>query len=273
MNAGAGNSLSRSAQWGLRGIALGLVAGALAVLSGCAGVELSRTLVDNRDVPGGPESGVTVLRQGARTPVNPGMDLQTDDSVQTGGRSTAIILFEGRHEIIVLPNTKVVIHSLWVEFGKILARIHGKFRIESESVVAGVEGTQFLLQVGGPDAMGVTVVEGTVRLTSKTTGQSIVVNPFETGAISRAGVPGKRALSGRERRTIEAQLRQFDSTVRPAPPPPGPRDGLNRSPTFPPWPRRPGPDRPGRDDGGRENRPPDKPRDPAKPAQNMPEIR
>ncbi|HUF61247.1 MAG TPA: hypothetical protein VMN36_04165 [Verrucomicrobiales bacterium] len=256
MNAGAGISPLGPPGGGARRIVLGLVAGALAALSGCAGVELSRTLVDNRDVPG-PESGVTVFRQGARIPVNPGMALQTDDSVQTGGRSTAILWFDGRHEIIMLPNTKVEIHSLWVEFGKILARIHGKFRIESESVVAGVEGTEFLLQVGGPDAMGVTVVEGKVRLTSKRTERSIVVNPFETGAISRAGVPAKRALTDRERRLIEAQLRQFDSTIQPPAPPPDLRDRLDRPSPFPRRPMRP--NRPDRSDERSPDRTPDRP--------------
>lgn len=225
----------------------------------CAGARLGKTLVDNREVAGGPESGVTVSRQGVQPGVRPGMSLQTDDSIETGSRSTAVLWFDGRHEIVLLPNTKVEIHSLWVKFGRILARIRGKFRIESDSVTAGVEGTEFLLRVGGPHAMAVTVVEGSVRLTSKETGRSILVNPFETGAISHAGVPGKQALSADERRIIEAQLGQIESTIRPTPRrDPGRRYGRNPSPGSGDPGDRPG----GRDDGRRPTDP--KPTDPGR---------
>ena len=111
---------------------------------------------------------IRVFRNG--TPVIPAlsMGLVSGDEIQTEADSTAVIRFADGTEVIVGPNTHIRMGSLWVLVGEIYVKARGLFRVETLYVTAGVEGTQYLLTVDSKAEMSMVVLDGAVRLKSKT---------------------------------------------------------------------------------------------------------
>ncbi|HKC45927.1 MAG TPA: FecR family protein [Burkholderiales bacterium] len=109
---------------------------------------------------------VTVFRGqpvAARTPFT----LQRGDEVETGPGSAAVIRFPDGGSVLLGASTRVRIGSLEVLFGNVLARVRGLFSVESENVIAGVEGTEFLFTVGTDRGVRVVVLDGVVVCRSK----------------------------------------------------------------------------------------------------------
>ena len=96
------------------------------------------------------------------------MELVPGDEIQTEADSTAILRFADGTEVFVGSNTHIRIGSLWVLFGEIYVKARGRFRVETLYVTAGVEGTEYLLTVDSEAEMSMVVLDGAVRLTSKT---------------------------------------------------------------------------------------------------------
>ena len=110
------------------------------------------------------------------------MRLVSGDEIQTEADSTAIIRFANGTEVFVGPNTHIRIGSLWVLFGEIYVKARGLFRVETLYVTAGVEGTEYLLTVGSEAEMSMVVLDGAVRLTSKTGGwEPVALRKLEQG--------------------------------------------------------------------------------------------
>ena len=104
---------------------------------------------------------VTVFRGrpvAARTP----FALQRGDEIETGPGSAAVIRFADGGSALLGASTRVRVGSLEVLFGNVLARVRGLFSVESENVIAGVEGTEFLFTVGADRGVRVVVLDGVV---------------------------------------------------------------------------------------------------------------
>lgn len=118
---------------------------------------------------GGAElSGAVEVSRGGRT-LTPQLPttLQPGDVVHTGPEAFAVIRYPDGGEIMLDRNTRVRTGSLFVEFGRILARVRGLFEVDTETVVTGVEGTEYVVQVVRGGLLRIVVLDGTVVCRSR----------------------------------------------------------------------------------------------------------
>lgn len=245
-------------QWYRRVILLGLCT----VQMGCVAFATLDTVVkDNR--PADPEEmrTVQVVRQGARLSTRLHMNLQPGDEIITDAESTVWINFADGTDVILGPNTHVQILSIRAFFGKIFVRARGLFRVETEYVVAGTEGTEFLTIVNRPDEVSLIVLDGSVRLESKAQRWApISVQQAERATIRGPESPQKQPVTPRELEEIRLWAIGIEQLI----PPPEPielpfsqRDIRRRQPGPRPPPRP--------DDTGRPPSPPPRPPSPPPP--------
>jgi hypothetical protein len=119
-------------------------------------------------IVGGEEAAslVSVFRDGRPLAARPPFTLQPGDELETGA-GVAVIQFPDGGSAVVDERSRVRVGSLEVLFGRVFAAVRGLFSVESETVVAGVEGTEFLFVVGPDRGVHVVVLEGVVVCTSK----------------------------------------------------------------------------------------------------------
>lgn len=164
----------------------------------------------------------TVYRGGRALPVSLPYQLQPGDVVQTGSDAVARIRYPEGHQIILDVNTRARLGSFFIEFGRILARARGFFEAESENVVAGVEGTEFVFQVPGDRSALVTVLDGAVVCRSKT--QSWAPVRLRRGErfhlFPNTTLPDKRSVTSGELEDIRRWIRRVDDEVPDTPGPP-----------------------------------------------------
>ena len=149
-----------------------------------------------------------VFRGGRPVELRPGMPLQNGDEVQTGGEVDAVVIdFPTRGRVALAARTRVRIGSLEVLFGRVFANVRGLFSVSSANVVAGVEGTSFMVDVGLQGQMRVVVLEGVVVCRSRSdTWAPMRVRAGElfSGPVSRFGVPGVGRANPSEIRAAQA---------------------------------------------------------------------
>ena len=148
----------------------------LLALVGCAGVREGglppvQLWQIAREVPGADPrwqradaatAGVRVWRGGREIAVQRLMELLPGDEIETGANAAAVLRFRDAGDTLVLERTRVRIGSLEVIFGRMFALLRNRFTVTSETVVAGVEGTRFLFEVGRDRAVRVAVADGAV---------------------------------------------------------------------------------------------------------------
>ncbi len=111
-------------------------------------------------------AGVRVWRGGREIAVRRLMALQPGDEIETGQSVAAVLRFRDAGDTLVLNGTRVRIGSLEVLFGRVFALLRNRFTVSSQTVVAGVEGTRFLFEVGRDRAVHVAVADGVVVCSS-----------------------------------------------------------------------------------------------------------
>lgn len=122
-----------------------------------------------------------------------GMDLMEGDIVFTSDSSLAILSMDGGRVVKLRENSSLKLEnlsrntSLELTKGGVFSRvdhiINGQFEIRTESVVAGVRGTEFFISFGRtvdetPD-IWLCVNDGTVEVALQETGESVLVNEGE----------------------------------------------------------------------------------------------
>ena len=136
---------------------------------GCGFASLERVLARGHRAMFAP--GVTVTRSGAPLSTTPGMKLEKGDEIRTDADSTVIIAFRGGSEVIMQPRTTVRLGSVTVLVGEVLASVRGwwgRFEVETVYTTAGAESTVYLVTVRANEEVSVVVLEGVVKLASKT---------------------------------------------------------------------------------------------------------
>ena len=186
---------------------------------------------------------VGLYRDGRRLSIDLPQFLQRGDEIVTSADTIAVIRYpEGN--VYVGSATRARVGSVDVLFGKIFARVRGFFSVENQSVVAGVEGTEFAFEVGSDREVHITVLEGAVRCSSK----ALSWDPVRVGRgqtfvalDSRGGflVPPAPIVRPAAPRVL-AELRNWvlsvDDAIAPAPAPPPPPSPPPPSPPQPPAP-------------------------------------
>ncbi|HSB70728.1 MAG TPA: FecR family protein [Candidatus Methylomirabilis sp.] len=210
---------------GWLGLALACV-----VLGGCAFTALVRVAREDPSdpsryvqLPGAQVSGqVTVFRAGRPLAVHLPQTLQPGDEVETAPGSVAVIRLPDLGEVLLDSATRIRVGSILVLFGQVLAEVQGFFAVESENVVAGVEGTAFALQVAPDRSVRVTVLDGRVVCMSKTRSwEPVHLTP---GQQIVSGYPSRlRPLPVRASPGELERLRTWARRVEAAAPPPSPQ--------------------------------------------------
>ncbi len=108
------------------------------------------------------EAGVRVWRGGREIAVRRRMAMLPGDEMETGANGAAVLRVRDVGDVLVLERTRVRMGSLEVFFGRVFALLRNRFTVSSETVVAGVEGTRFLYEVGRDRAVRVAVADGEV---------------------------------------------------------------------------------------------------------------
>lgn len=210
-----------------------LFALACLALAGCTPMLVQVLRQDPRDpdryvrVPAAELAGAaTVYRGGRPLPLRPPVQLQPGDVIQTGPDAVAQIRYPEGHQIFLDVNTRVRLGSFFIDFGRIFARARGFFEAESDNVVAGVEGTEFVFEVSRDRADSVTVLDGAVLCRSRTRSWAPV--RLRRGErfhlFANAPVPEKRLATRDELEDIGRWIKRIEGGA-PALPPPA-RDGF-----------------------------------------------
>jgi len=159
---------------------------------------------------------VSVLRVGKPLRPRPELRLQPGDEVATDVNGYAVIRYASGASVYLKPDTRVRVGSIFVVFGEVFARAKELFRVDTDFVTAGVEGTEFSLQANRMGLITVTVREGIVVCSSMRgrwapvrmqNGERLVAVQEQTPEVTK--VPGKelRSETGWVD-DIEARLRQ-----------------------------------------------------------------
>lgn len=166
------------------------------LLSGCGFATLEHVLVERGDAQLKTGGKVEIIREGKRIPAKTGMTLKKDDVIQTGPDTSASIQFMMSAEVILRPNTRVRISSIETFFGEIFIKVKGLFDVHTEYATAGSEGTEYVVKVEEDGKVTVTVLEGKVKLKSKSNAWSPVrLEVRQQASLEREKRPDTRQIS------------------------------------------------------------------------------
>ena len=113
-----------------------------------------------------PAQVAQLVRNGTSYQFSPGVALQPGDALWTGPEGAAVISYPGGARAYIYPNTRVRIGSLIDDIGKVFVKVKGAFKVQTNFVTAGSEGTQYWVDVQALDQVKVVVVEDVVSLAS-----------------------------------------------------------------------------------------------------------
>jgi hypothetical protein len=162
---------------------------------------------------------VQMFREEQPVTVRPFMALRSGDVIETGADGAAIIHFKKLGDVILASNTRVRIGSLEVLFGRIFAKIKGFFSVETHEVVAGVEGTEFILEFRD-QTVRVIVIKDAVTCRSRGSKWPVirVHQGNELSVTPATAAPATRLASKSEMNDLGSWVRRVESE-RPPPPP------------------------------------------------------
>ncbi|KPJ84706.1 MAG: hypothetical protein AMS17_15805 [Spirochaetes bacterium DG_61] len=136
---------------------------------------------------------ISVIRGGNPVSVQIGMTIQKGDIIQTSLGSTAIISIDETTDIKVRENTSLDIEKVKDDirvnlfsgsiFSRIIGKLRGTYSVSTETVLAGVRGTEFFIAFGKqiddlPDVW-LCVNSGSVKVEVIATGASAVIREGE----------------------------------------------------------------------------------------------
>lgn len=144
---------------------------------------------------------VDLFRQNRQVRYRAGEMLQHEDQIRTGNDSYAAYRFiDGSSQVRIFANSNVRIRAAvsngtlakntTVTRGRVhsnVSRNTGSYRVETATTVASVRGTEFLTDVDEEDNSRFIVVDGTVAVTIKATGETQMVGRGKTAIVDRDG--------------------------------------------------------------------------------------
>lgn len=207
-----------------RWLLLSALIGAAFALAGCAiqpvtAITLSGVVRGEQAVLAAPVSrdAAQLVRNGASYPVSPGMVMQPGDALSTGPDTSVVISYPGGARAYVYPNTRVRIGSIIDDIGKVFVKVKGAFKVRTEFVIAGSEGTQYWVDVKERQQVNVVVVEGVVSLASNAAiWPARTLRAGERAVLSGASAPTLYAASPADIRRETDWVNSMDRLV-PAP--------------------------------------------------------
>lgn len=127
------------------------------------------------------------------------MEIPVGTKIKTSNRSSAILSFSDMTTFVMGPESIIILSKptekksqfellggqLWTNFKKMMK--DGSMDIEMSQAIAGARGTTFVLEDDGTTST-LKVIEGTVEFTSKTNGESVMVEGGETVSATADGL-------------------------------------------------------------------------------------
>ncbi len=174
-------------------------------------VRLERVVINNRSAKREEIRAIQIIRNGQNIEARIDMKLQNYDEIKTDGKTTVVLYLRGTN-VILKPDTHVEIvassRKIHHHLGEIFVHVQGKtFDVETRYVVAGVEGTEFLVKVNKSDIVSVTVLDGLVRLKSKSSNwNSVELEEYQRAIISAKQPP---QISSGVQQSWGRQIRQW----------------------------------------------------------------
>ena len=132
------------------------------------------------------------------------MVLLPGDEIETGQNVAAVLRFRDAGDTLMLKGTRVRIGSLEVLFGRVFAQLRNRFTVSSQTVVAGVEGTRFLFEVGRNRAVRIAVADGAVVCRSPQDAWAPVRLRVNESLLSRYPGRGRPTVSKADAREMRA---------------------------------------------------------------------
>jgi hypothetical protein len=186
------------------------------LLCGCAAVSFDGAVKRGVLSSESELKSIEIVRQGSPITVRRHLSLEQGDRVSTDSESTAIIRYANGTVVYVRPNSVVRIGSIFVEFGEIFVRAKGFFRVDTEFVTAGVEGTEYVVRVGPQQQTGVIVLEGRVGCESKLKRwPKFSLGPLEKARFEREGPPDRSRAEEAEIQEIRRWVNEIDRILAP----------------------------------------------------------
>ncbi|MEE8409310.1 MAG: FecR family protein [Myxococcota bacterium] len=99
---------------------------------------------------------------------------------------------------------KVWIGRIWLRATKAFGS-DDQYTVDSENAVAGVRGTEFIFEVHADGSVEVTVLEGSVALTSKLTQLSELLGRMSRGSVNAAGEMSRSSVTPADVASLRAQ--------------------------------------------------------------------
>lgn len=161
----------------------------------------------------GTAQGVRLVREGKELTAEIGMELLEGDTVSTDGQTRVVLESSMGSEIFVGPDDEVTLGkgSVFLKRGRLFSKLKELFRLETKYVVAGVEGTEVDLSVDSGDVVSLAVVEGTVRVASRTERWGArTYGEGEHGVVRGEAEPTKSLLDPTERQNIRQWVEEFE---------------------------------------------------------------
>lgn len=158
--------------------------------------------------------GVRLTRAGSEVSAELGMELLEGDAVSTDGGTRAVLESTAGTELLLGPDSEITLgkSSLFLKLGRLFSKLREQFRLETKFVVAGVEGTEVDLSVDSSDVVSLSVLEGRVRVASRT--EKWVAREYgeeEHGVIRAQAEPTKSRLDPAEQQNIRQWVEEFEA--------------------------------------------------------------
>jgi ferric-dicitrate binding protein FerR (iron transport regulator) len=141
---------------------------------------------------------------------------EREQRITTNARSIAVIRYASDSIVFVTPNSVVRAGSIFVEFGEILVKAKGLFRVDTRFVIAGSEGTEYSVRVKARDDVSVAVVEGKVSCQSKKLRwPEFVLDAGEIAYFEGQDFPRADRVSDAEIATLKRKLTELERLASP----------------------------------------------------------
>ncbi len=184
-----------------------------ALLSGCALGRLDQVLINEVPARNDQINIVQIIRENQVTVTNIRMELKQGDEIKTDSESTAIIWLQGGSRVIIGPDTHIrlvnpnhiieMLSAIGEKISKLFIEARGVLQVNTDYVSAASEGTNFLITQGPDNDVSVTVLEGVIRLESKTKRFSPVrLTRFKKASVLGEQIANVESIEKKEINTI-----------------------------------------------------------------------
>lgn len=169
------------------------------LIQACAPAQLTHVLIDERPANQSEYFKVQIFHKEKLIETKKDLDLQEESIIETDAQSWAVLKFAASDAMVIMkPGTRVQIGSFHLIFGEIMAIIEnlpeslpkGFFSVITEDVEAGPQHTVFTVRKDRDGPTTVSVIRGTVKLTSPALAwKSVLIKQYQQASASLAQPP------------------------------------------------------------------------------------